>query len=231
MQQIKTIARKEKWRAHGFGEEPKVRPDTTRATAEVSRTLELAPEDHLRAQLYQLIATPFSAPAGSDILQAYAAIDGDNSRLGQALSACAKAARHADPEAEDDAFHELFIGIGSGVLVPFGSYYLTGFLHEKPLAKLRDDMAALGVEHNPDIKEPEDHIASVLEMMGGLIEGRFGSAGTLAEQKKFFDAHVGSWAPHFFKDLSETKQSAFYAAIGVLGSVFMEIEAQAFEYV
>lgn len=208
-----------------------MRSSSTHATAQAAHALELAPEDHLRAQLYQLVATPFSAPAGPEILQAYAAIEGDNSRLGQALSACAAAARDADPVAEDDAFHELFIGIGSGVLIPFGSYYLTGFLHEKPLAKLRADMAALGVEHNPDVKEPEDHIASVLEMMAGLIEGRFGPASTLAEQKTFFDAHVGAWAPHFFKDLSETKQSAFYAAVGVLGSVFMEIEAQAFEYV
>ncbi len=208
-----------------------MRSSSTHVTTQASSSLELAPEDFLRAQLYQLIATPFSAPPSSEILQAYAAIDGDNSRLGQALTACADAAGRASPEAEDDAFHELFVGIGSGVLVPFGSYYLTGFLHEKPLAKLRNDMAALGVEHNPDVKEPEDHIASVMEVMAGLIEARYGPAASLAEQKKFYDAHVSSWAPHFFKDLSETEQSAFYAAVGVLGSVFMEIEAQAFEYV
>lgn len=208
-----------------------MRSSSAHVTKQAEGTLGLAPEDFLRAQLYQLIAAPFSAPPTSEILAAFAAIDGDNSRLGQALKSCAAAAAHASPEAEDDAFHELFIGIGSGVLIPFGSYYLTGFLHEKPLAKLRDDMAALGVEHNPDIKEPEDHIASVLEMMAGLIEGRYGPAASLAEQKKFYDAHVNSWAPHFFKDLSETKQSAFYAAVGVLGSIFMEIEAQAFDYV
>ncbi|MBU2582158.1 MAG: molecular chaperone TorD family protein [Alphaproteobacteria bacterium] len=207
-----------------------MRNNSTHATLEADPANGLAPEEFLRAQIYQLIAGPFSAPAGPELLDAFAAIGGDSSRLGQALKACAEAAANASPEAEDDAYHELFVGIGSGVLVPFGSYYLTGFLHEKPLARLRRDMAAIGVEHNPDIKEPEDHISSVLEMMAGLIEGRFGAPASLSEQKKFFDAHVGVWAPHFFKDLSETKQSAFYAAVGVLGSIFMEIEAKAFEY-
>jgi len=208
-----------------------VRNSATHAEVEADHVIELAEEDHLRAQLYQLIAAPFSAPPSAEVLQAFAAIEGDNSRLGQALKACADAAGRATQEAEDDAYHELFIGIGSGVLVPFGSYYLTGFLHEKPLAKLRNDMDALGIQHNPDVKEPEDHIASVLEMMAGLIEGRYGTTASLAEQKKFYDAHVSSWASHFFKDLSETKQSAFFAALGVVGSIFMEIEAQAFEYV
>jgi len=208
-----------------------VRNSSTHASIEAENSTELAPEDHLRAQLYQLVAAPFAAPPSTETLQAFAAIEGDNSRLGQALRDCAAAAGRATPEAEDDAYHELFIGIGSGVLVPFGSYYLTGFLHEKPLAKLRDDMDALGIEHNPDVKEPEDHIASVLEMMAGLIEGRYGTAASLAEQKKFYDTHVSSWASHFFKDLSETRQSAFYAAVGVVGSIFMEIEAQAFVYV
>lgn len=207
-----------------------MRSSSTHATLRTDQTMGLAPEDVLRAELYQLIATPLSTSPSSELLQAFAAIEGDSSRLGRAITSCAEAARTASPEAEDDAFHELFIGVGSGVLVPFGSYYLTGFLHEKPLAKLREDMAALGVEQNPDVKEPEDHIASILEMMAGLIDGRYAAPLSLAQQKEFFETHVGVWASHFFKDLSETRQSAFYAALGVLGSVFMEIEAKAFEY-
>lgn len=207
-----------------------MRSSSSHASQRADETLGLAPEDVLRAQLYQLIAAPFSAPPSAELLQVFAGVGGDASRLGQALAACAEAARTASPKAEDDAFHELFIGIGSGILVPFGSYYLTGFLHEKPLAKLREDMAALGVEQGPDVTEPEDHIASVMEVMAGLIEGRYAAAASLPQQRKFFDAHVSVWAPHFFKDLSETRQSAFYAALGVLGSVFMEIEAKAFEY-
>lgn len=200
------------------------------AVSDAAGSIELAPEDLLRAQLYQLLALALCAPPTEDVLTAFANVAGDDSRLGRTLTSCAEAARSTTPEAEDDAYHELFIGIGSGVLVPFGSYYMTGFLHEKPLAKLRQDMAALGVEQDPDVKEPEDHISSVLEMMAGLIEGRFGVPATLQQQETFFEAHVVSWAPHFFEDLSKTTPSAFYAAVGQLGMAFIEIEAKGFEY-
>jgi TorA maturation chaperone TorD len=196
-----------------------------------ARTLTSLSEEDLRAALYRLIAATLSAPPSSELLDAIADFEGGPSRLGEALATCAQAARSTDVESEDDAYHELFIGIGSGVLVPFGSYYLTGFLNEKPLAKLREDMASLGIERDPKVREPEDHIASVLEIMAGLIAGHFGRSGSLDEQKTFFNAHVATWAPDLFKDLSGTRQSAFYAAIGALGSVFMDIEIQAFEYV
>jgi TorA maturation chaperone TorD len=207
-----------------------VRSGLDDAVSDAGRTFDLAPEDVLRAQLYQLLALALCAPPSADVLKAFADISGDESRLGQSLTLCAEAARNTGPEAENDAYHDLFIGIGSGILVPFGSYYLTGFLNEKPLATLRQDMAVLGVEQDPDVKEPEDHISSVMEMMAGLIEGRFGVPATLKEQETFFEAHVGSWAPHFFKDLSKTTPSAFYAAVGVLGTSFIEIEAKGFEY-
>ncbi len=202
--------------------------------ADVSETGNLhmiAAEDQLRSQVYQLIAAPLSAPPSAELLSAFGSISGDESALGQAMKTCAAAARSTTPEKEDEAYHELFIGIGAGILVPFGSYYLTGFLHEKPLAKLRADMAELGVEKDPEIKEPEDHIASVLELMAGLIEGRFGAPSTLDQQQKFFSGHVGSWAGPFFEDLSKTKPSAFYAALGALGARFIEIETESFEYV
>ncbi len=200
------------------------------AVSDAGSSVGLAPEDVVRAQLYQLLAFALSAPPTAEVLKVFANVSGDDSQLGRSLSSCAEAAGNTNLEAEDDAYHELFIGIGSGVLVPFGSYYLTGFLHEKPLATLRQDMAALGVEQDPQVKEPEDHISSVLEMMAGLIEGRFGAPATLQQQETFFEAHVGSWAPHFFEDLSKTTPSAFYAAVGGLGMAFIEIEAKGFEY-
>lgn len=191
----------------------------------------LAAEDQLRVQLLQLLATPLSAPPSAELLEALSNIGGDDTALGQALSACGAAARDTNPEAEAEAYQDLFIGIGAGILVPFGSYYQTGFLHEKPLASLREDMSSFGVEQDPSVKEPEDHIASVLEMMAGLIDGRFGTEVSLERQKTFYDDHVGSWAPHFFKDLAATRQSAFYSALGALGVIFLEIETKAFEYV
>ena len=127
-----------------------------------------------------------------------------------------------------DEYNALFIGVGRGELLPYGSYYLTGFLHEKPLAQLRGDMAELGIEADPKATEPEDHAASVLEMMAGLIDGRFGAPLAIEQQQKFFDAHVGSWIPVFFRDLEGASASVLYAALAQVGTRFLEIEAEAF---
>lgn len=188
-------------------------------------------EEDLRADLYRLICAYLTSTVKKEGLQHASQLTGDASPLGQAISKFAKAAAATDEAAADDDFHDLFIGLGRGVLVPFASYYLTGFLHEKPLARLRQDMAALGVERDPSVKEPEDHIASVLEMMAGLVDGSLVGPIDLERQRRFFETHVASWTPYFFKDLAETKQSPFYAALGDIGVEFMEIEKRAFEYV
>ncbi|MEM8877615.1 MAG: molecular chaperone TorD family protein, partial [Pseudomonadota bacterium] len=106
---------------------------------------------------------------------------------------------------------------------------LTGFLHEKPLAELRNHMARLGVERAEDVHEPEDHIASVLEIMGGLIRGRFEQGSScIHAQNDFFKAHIDPWAHHFFTDLESAKNAVFYAAVGTLGRLLVEIEREAF---
>lgn len=188
-------------------------------------------EEDLRADLYRLICAYLTETVKKEGLQHAAQLSGDESPLGQAISKFAKAAAATDEATADDDFHELFIGLGRGVLIPFASYYLTGFLHEKPLARLRQDMAALGIERDPSVKEPEDHIAGVLEIMAGLVDGSLVGPIDLERQRKFFETHVVSWAPYFFKDLAEMQQSPFYAALGGIGVEFMEIEKRAFEYV
>ncbi|HHL21747.1 MAG TPA: molecular chaperone TorD, partial [Aliiroseovarius sp.] len=50
----------------------------------------------------------------------------------------------------------------------------------------------------------------------------------LAAQARFFNTHLGSWAPHFFADLEVADSSVFYAPVGTAGRVFMEIEREAF---
>jgi TorA maturation chaperone TorD len=192
--------------------------------------IQLADEDVLRAQLYKLLATLLARIPDGDLLNRVGQLSGDNStELGRALAALAGAARTADPAAVDDEYHDLFIGVGRGELMPYGSYYLTGFVYEKPLARLRSEMARLGIARSDDVKEPEDHIASLLEMMAGLIEGAFGEPADLTEQRNFFDAHVGPWAGQFFADLESAKKAGFYVPVGTIGRVFMEIEATAFE--
>src|SRR5690606_17003573 len=101
-------------------------------------------------------------------------------------------------------------------------------LNEKPLAVLRADMARLGIGRAPNVFEPEDNIASLLEMMGGLIRGRFGAAAALQTQKDFFARHLAPWAPHFFADLAAVDDAPFHAAAGAVGQAFMSIEKEAF---
>lgn len=199
------------------------------ARRSVETTLELAPEDVVRAQLYSLLARFLASPPTAEDLAATAALEGNPTPLGKSISTLARVSARIAPADVAREYHDLFIGLGRGELAPYGSYYLTGFLHEKPLAKLRQDMARLGAARNPAVGEPEDHIASLLEMMAGFIEGRFGATVDLAQQKAFFDTHIAPWALHFFRDLETAKASTFYIAIATVGRTFLEIEANAFD--
>lgn len=198
--------------------------------SEAGRSL-VSPEDLLRAGLYRLLARYLTGPAGAQALRDAAGLSGDSTALGVAITRFADAARQSDVVVVGEAYHDLFVGLGRGILVPFGSYYLTGFLHEKPLAKLRQSMAEHGIGRDEDINEPEDHIASVAEMMAGLIDGTFGPPLDLAGQKRFYSEHVGPWAPYFFRDLAANTVSRFYAALGDVGIAFLEIEERAFRMV
>jgi len=189
---------------------------------------QVAEEDRLRADLYDFLGLLLAAPPGEVLLDKTASLEGDETDLGIAVSALAKIAQHTKPPAVEREFNALFIGLGRGELLPYASYYLTGFLNEKPLASLRRDMAVRGMTRAPNVYEPEDNIASLMEMMASLITGRYGKPAPLADQKAFFAKHIGPWARHFFTDLEAAKNSVLYASVGAVGRVFMEIEAEGF---
>lgn len=188
----------------------------------------IAEEDRLRADLYDFLGLVLRAPPDRDVLQRTAALEGDDTPLGTAIGALARVARHMSPQGAEREFNALFIGLGRGELLPYASYYLTGFLNEKPLASLRRDMAARGLTRAPGVFEPEDNIASLMEIMASLITGRHGAAAPLADQKTFFNKHVGPWAGHFFSDLEAARNSVLYAPVGAVGRAFLEIETEAF---
>lgn len=185
-------------------------------------------EDLLRADMYNFLGLLLAGPPSEDTLNKTAALTGSDSALGQAINAMARVAKSLRPSAVESEFTALFIGLGRGELLPYTSFYLTGFLNEKPLALLRKDMAGLRISRAPNVYEPEDNIASLLEMMGGMITGRFGIATPLETQAAFFNKHIGSWAEHFFSDLEAAKSSVFYASVGSAGKAFIEIEREAF---
>jgi TorA maturation chaperone TorD len=188
----------------------------------------IEPEDELRARLYRLLARLLAAPADQALLAVAADLKGDETALGRASAALAARAARTTAASVADEYFELFIGIGRGELVPYASYYLTGFLNEKPLARLRGDMAALGIARADDVREPEDHIAALCEMMAGLIDGSFGAPAGLDVQRRFFERHMATWAAQFFTDLETARAAALYAPVGTIGCAFMAIETTAF---
>jgi TorA maturation chaperone TorD len=188
----------------------------------------IATEDRLRADLYNFLGLILSAPPDQFLLDQCAGLSGDDSDLGQAIGALSRIAKLSKRKRVESEFNALFIGLGRGELLPYASYYLTGFLNEKPLAILRADMAARRITRADNVFEPEDNIASLMEMMGGMIVGRFGAEASLDDQKQFFNKHIAPWAPVFFADLEAAKNSVLYASIGSVGRAFMEIEREAF---
>lgn len=189
---------------------------------------QILPEECLRAHQYQLLARFLAAPPDAALLSLASGLEGDQTELGTALGALAHLAGRITPEAASREFHALFIGVGRGELLPYGSYYRTGFLYEQPLAELRKDMARLGIARAAEVKEPEDHIAALCDMMAGLITGTFGAPLDVAAQRTFFKAHLAPWAGRFFTDLEGAHEAMLYTPIGTIGRVFMAIEQAAF---
>ncbi len=198
------------------------------ADATATLTADLPEEEALRAQLYDMLAVVLRKPPSQDFLNNLVALKGDDSDIGKGVNALARVAASVTPEKVDSEYHTLFVGLGRGELLPFASYYLTGFLNEKPLAKLRDDMAKLRMVRDAAAYEPEDNIGSLCEMMAGMILGRFGDSVPLSRQKEFFSTHIAPWAGHFFNDLEGADSSVFYAPVGSIGAAFMAIERESF---
>ncbi|MBM3598553.1 MAG: molecular chaperone [Alphaproteobacteria bacterium] len=182
--------------------------------------------DAARAQEYALLATLLARAPDGALLQRLSRLTGDDSLLGQAHAALAEGATQVTAEAVEREYHDLFIGVGRGEFLPYASYYLTGFLYERPLANLRGHLARLGLERAVDQSEPEDHIAILCEIMSGLAGGRYVAAKDA--DRELFEAHLSPWAPRLFKDLERAERADFYRHVGKLGRVFMDIETEAF---
>jgi TorA maturation chaperone TorD len=182
--------------------------------------------DAARAREYALLSVLLARAPDADLLGRLARIAGDTSPLGVAHAALAQAARAVSAERVAREFFDLFIGLGRGECLPYGSYYLTGFLHERPLARLRQDLVRLGIERAPGQSEPEDHAAILCEIMATLA-GR-GLPAPPGAERELFEAHLAPWLARFFADLERARAATFYRSVGMLGRVFMQIESEAF---
>jgi TorA maturation chaperone TorD len=197
--------------------------DDATLTADASEIDEI---DRQRAAEYGLLALLLGKAPNADTLARIAQLKGDASALGMAHIELATAASDANERALNSEFFNLFVGVGRGEVLPYASYYLTGFLHERPLARVREDLDRLGIARAGGTSEPEDHIAILCEVMAGLAGGRFEA--DFAEQAKFFDRRLKPWAGRLFTDLELAKSATFYRAVGRVGRIFMELESEAF---
>jgi TorA maturation chaperone TorD len=184
--------------------------------------------DQARAQEYALLATLLARNPDAGVLQRLALLGGDDSPLGRAHAALGAAAAAASTETVRREYFDLFAGLGESGLMPYASFYLAGSLYGRPLERLRETLQGLGIERvSPS--EPEDHAAVICEIMAGLTGGAIPApAGT---DRTFFKFHVASWIRSFFADLEKSNATAFYAHVGALGRVFIDIETEAFDFV
>lgn len=185
-----------------------------------------APEEAARAGVYALLARLLVRPPDQALLERLCAIApnavADEASLAPAWAQLRLAALGADLAALDDEFHDLFIGLGRGEVVPYGSWYLTGFMMDRPLAELRRDLAVLGFERQAEVREPEDHVCALCDVMALLA----GEGAALEVQRRFYAVHLAPWLELFFKDLQQARAAQFYRAVGLLGERFCAWECR-----
>jgi TorA maturation chaperone TorD len=179
-----------------------------------------------RAQEYALLARLLLDPPDAALLKQIGQLQGDETALGTAHRELAEAARRRSTVDVEREFFALFIGVGRGELLPYASYYVTGFLHERPLARLRQDLVRFGITRAEGVAEPEDHAGILCEIMAGLAGGQLPAPEEFG--RTIFENHIAPWMERFFADLERVHATEFYNRVGTVGRVFMEIEAEAF---
>lgn len=185
----------------------------------------------MRAAVYELLGNLMAGPPDEQMLSRLRHIGtADNSdepedtRLAMGWQLMKQASIKADTAALTDEYFALLLGVGRGELVPFGSWYMTGFLMEKPVAVLRSDLAGLGIERQKGVVESEDHIAALCDAMALII--RNAHEISLTTQQHFFNDHLAPWVGRFFNDMQNANSAHFYRSVGFFGESFFEFEQQ-----
>lgn len=206
-------------------------PATCETTTAGAGVVTIEPENKLRADTYRLLGRLLGTPPDDATLAllATAPTSEEDNLLAVAWRLLATSAGRAVANQVTSEYEALFIGLGRGELVPYASWYLTGFLMEQPLAQLRSDMRELGFERRDNVSEPEDHAAALCEIMA-LLAGD-DESGSLETQAQFFENHVGPWIARFFRDMQQAPSAHFYRAVGQLGEQFIETDQRYLEMV
>src|ERR1043166_728005 len=127
--------------------------------------------DLARAREYALLSALLVRAPDAALLKKLASLRADATPLGVAHVGLAEAAAAVSVQSVEREYFDLFIGLARGELLPYGSFYIAGFLHERPLARLRGDLARFNIERVEGNYEPEDHAATLCEIMAGFASG------------------------------------------------------------
>jgi TorA maturation chaperone TorD len=190
-------------------------------------------EDLARADTYGLLAEWFIRQPSDDLFNRLAgspAVDAaDQTDLANAwrdLIATVAATAPADAAAE---FQNLFVAVGKPLVALHASVYVGGAMNQPILVDLRNDLAAMGLESNPDLGETEDHFSTLCEIMRYLIAAPDAKGSTLPQQQHFFSTYLQPWMDSFFDALQDQPQAKVYGAVGGFARAFFAIERQAFD--
>ncbi|MCE2680077.1 MAG: molecular chaperone TorD family protein [Burkholderiales bacterium] len=193
----------------------------------------LSGEDWARADFYALLSNLFFTAPSPELRSNLAAtelmVEEDASLLSADWLALIAIAKERSVQSIADEYDALFIGVGKADLMMFGSYHQSGFLHEKPLVYLRDDLQRLGLGRIQSVNETEDHLAFLCEAMRYLIV-EANPPKPFSDQREFFNAHISSWVFKFLDELDAHPRADFYKVVGRLARSFFEIERQSFDF-
>ncbi|MFA0087989.1 hypothetical protein BCU70_11905 [Vibrio sp. 10N.286.49.C2] len=179
----------------------------------------------IRSDIYLLLSTLCRQAPDRDLLEFLASLEVETgiNEMTTAWLALSQAAKNAEVSSVEDEYQDMFVGIGKGEIVPFASWHLTGSLMEKPLALVRQSLADLGLEREDTVKEPEDHIAALFEVMAVLIDQDDNT-----EAKIFFNQHIATWYDALCRQMESAPSAQFYQAVAVLMNAFLNVEQVAY---
>jgi TorA maturation chaperone TorD len=190
-------------------------------------------EELARAELYGLLAQLWLAPPDADLMQQFDVAVTQAPESGALLEgpwqALVAAVRNSTAQALAAEHDALFHGVGKPEVFAYGSFYLGGALNERPLARLREDLGALGLTRDEGALETEDHVAYVLEVMRYLIAGDDAAVCNLEQQRRFFRTHVQTWVEQLCDTVAAHPRADAWRAVAEMTRAFVRVEAQAFD--
>ncbi|MFM2585133.1 TorD/DmsD family molecular chaperone [Vibrio campbellii] len=177
-------------------------------------------EQTLRTEIYLVLSALFRSAPSEEMIEFLTSLEVEpsESAMQKAWIALQQAAKDSNREALENEYQDLFIGIGRGEVMPFGSWHMTGSMMEKPLAEIRHDLELLGFERDENVKEPEDHIAALCEVMSMLT----GEEEDL--QQAVFNKHIAPWFSSFTQQLENAESANFYKPAAQLCEAFLTLE-------